>query len=35
MDFADIRREAAILQKVESEHMNILRSPYTKARVRI
>ena len=35
MDFADIRREAATLQKIESEHMNILRSPYTKARVRI
>ncbi|WP_372992076.1 DUF5927 domain-containing protein [Sulfitobacter sp.] len=34
-DFADIRREAALLQKIESEHMNILRSPYTKARVRI
>lgn len=35
MDFADIRREAATLQKIESEHMNILRSPHTKARVRI
>jgi hypothetical protein len=35
MDFADIRREAAQLQKIESEHMDILRSPYTKARVRI
>ncbi len=35
MDFADIRRGAAMLQKIESEHMNILRSPYAKARVRI
>ncbi len=35
MDFADIRREAALMQRIESEHMNILRSPYTKARVRI
>ena len=35
MDFADIRRIAATLQKIESEHMDVLRSPYTKARVRI
>ncbi|MDF3414923.1 glycosyl transferase [Sulfitobacter sp. M57] len=34
-DFADIRAIAANLQKKESEHMDILRSPYTKARVRI
>ncbi|WP_281990459.1 beta-1,6-N-acetylglucosaminyltransferase [Sulfitobacter geojensis] len=34
-DFADIRAIAANLQKLESEHMDILRSPYTKARVRI
>lgn len=35
MDFADIRSTAAKLQKIESEHMDVLRSPYTKARVRI
>jgi hypothetical protein len=35
MDFVDIRRIAATLQKVESEHMDVLRSPFTKARVRI
>jgi hypothetical protein len=35
LDFADIRAIAANLQKLESEHMDILRSPYTKARVRI
>ena len=35
MDFADLRRIAATLQKIESEHMDVLRSPYTKARVRI
>ncbi|KIN65679.1 Core-2/I-branching enzyme family protein [Sulfitobacter noctilucae] len=35
LDFAEIRAIAANLQKVESEHMDILRSPYTKARVRI
>ena len=35
LDFAEIRAAAARLQKIESEHMDILRSPYTKARVRI
>ncbi len=35
LDFAEIRAIAANLQKIESEHMDILRSPYTKARVRI
>ncbi|QFT58178.1 Core-2/I-Branching enzyme [Sulfitobacter sp. THAF37] len=35
LDFAEIRTIAAHLQKVESEHMDVLRSPYTKARVRI
>ena len=35
MDFADIRKTAALLQKIESDHMDVLRSPYTKARVRI
>ncbi|WP_412564927.1 beta-1,6-N-acetylglucosaminyltransferase [Thalassobius sp. MITS945101] len=34
-NFADLRREAALLQKVESEHLKVLRSPYTKARIRI
>jgi hypothetical protein len=34
-DFAEIRRTAAALQKIESEHMAILRSHYAKARVRI
>ncbi|OAN67749.1 glycosyl transferase [Sulfitobacter sp. EhC04] len=35
LDFAKIRTIAAQLQKVESEHMDILRSPFSKARVRI
>lgn len=35
LDFAEIRTVAAQLQKLESEHMDILRSPYSKARVRI
>ncbi|UWR24056.1 beta-1,6-N-acetylglucosaminyltransferase [Sulfitobacter sp. S190] len=35
MDFGEIRRIAAQLQKIESEHMDVLRSPWTKARVRI
>lgn len=34
-NFADIRREAAALQKIESEHLNVLRSAYSKARIRI
>ena len=34
-NFLDIRKEAAMLQKIESEHLNILRQPYVKARVRI
>lgn len=34
-NFQDLRREAAELQKIESEHLNVLRSQYTKARVRI
>jgi hypothetical protein len=33
--FSDLRREAARLQKIETEHLNILRSPWIKARVRI
>ena len=35
LDFAEIRSQAAELQKIESEHMDVLRSPHTKARVRI
>ena len=34
-NFSDIRQEAALLQQVESEHLACLRSPWTKARVRI
>lgn len=34
-NFSQIRREAARLQKIESEHLKILNSPYTKATVRI
>ncbi|MDT8326259.1 MAG: beta-1,6-N-acetylglucosaminyltransferase [Roseovarius sp.] len=34
-NFSDIRREAALLQRVESKHLDVLRSPWTKARVRI
>ena len=34
-DFSDLRREAARLQKIESEHIAVLRQHHTKARVRI
>lgn len=34
-NFSDIRKEAARLQKIEAEHLEMLRSFYTKARVRI
>ncbi len=34
-NFADIRQEAARLQHVENEHLNALRSPWAKARVRV
>ena len=34
-NFAEIRAEAAELQKIENEHLNVLRSPYSKARIRI
>ncbi|MEM6309797.1 MAG: beta-1,6-N-acetylglucosaminyltransferase [Pseudomonadota bacterium] len=34
-DFQDIRGEAAKLQRIESARLEILRSPWTKARVRI
>ncbi len=33
-NFGDIRREAAELQKIEAEFLNVLRSPWVKARVR-
>ena len=35
MNFSDIRREAARLQKIETDHLEILRSQHVKARVRI
>ncbi|MBD3665297.1 glycosyl transferase [Sulfitobacter sp. TSTF-M16] len=35
LDFVEIRRLAARLQQIESKHMDVLRSPYRKARVRI
>jgi len=34
-EFSDLRREAARLQKIESDHIGILRSHHAKARVRI
>jgi hypothetical protein len=34
-NFSEIRKTAARLQKVEAEHIGILRSPWAKARVRI
>lgn len=34
-NFSEIRREAARMQKIEQEYLNILRSGYVKARVRI
>ena len=34
-NFADLRNEAARLQKIESEHLDVLRSIYSKSRVRI
>ncbi|WP_428513872.1 beta-1,6-N-acetylglucosaminyltransferase [Roseovarius sp.] len=35
MNFADIRQEAALLQQIESKHLDVLRSQWGKARVRI
>ena len=35
MDFIKIRKHAAALQKIESEQLDVLRSPFSKARVRI
>jgi hypothetical protein len=34
-NFSDIRQEAARLQQIESKHLEVLRAPWTKARVRI
>ncbi|KQI70030.1 glycosyl transferase [Loktanella sp. 3ANDIMAR09] len=34
-NFAELRHEAARLQKIENDHLSVLRSPWTKARVRI
>ncbi len=34
-NFADLRIEAAALQKIEAEHLVALRSPWAKARIRI
>jgi hypothetical protein len=34
-NFADIRNEAAMLQHIENEHLNALRSPWAKARIKI
>lgn len=34
-NFGEIRREAARMQKIEQEFLNILRDPFAKARVRI
>ncbi|PRX31169.1 Core-2/I-Branching enzyme [Meinhardsimonia xiamenensis] len=34
-DFAELRKEAARLQKIEAAHLDVLRSPHRKARVRI
>ncbi len=35
MNFADIRKEAARLQRIETEHLAILRTNFVKARLRI
>ena len=35
VNFAELRSEAARLQKLESDQLDVLRSPYTKARIRI
>jgi hypothetical protein len=35
MNFMDVRQKAALLQKIESDHLDVLRSPWTKARVRV
>lgn len=35
LNFSEIRKEAARLQRLEQEHLSVLRSPWTKARTRI
>ncbi|MDG1473238.1 MAG: beta-1,6-N-acetylglucosaminyltransferase [Ascidiaceihabitans sp.] len=35
LNFIDIRKMAAELQKIENDHLKVLRSPFAKARVRI
>jgi len=35
MNFSEIRQEAARLQQIESKHLDVLRSQWAKARVRI
>jgi len=35
VNFSEVRKEAARLQKIEAEHLTVLRSTHTKARVRI
>jgi hypothetical protein len=35
LNFMDIRKQAAELQKIENDHLKVLRSPFSKARVRI
>ena len=35
LDFVELRKTAATLQKIESDHLDVLRSPWVKARVRI
>lgn len=35
LNFSEIRAEAARLQRLEQEHLTVLRSPWTKARTRI
>ena len=34
-NFSELRHEAARLQKIENEHLNTLRSPWAKARIKI
>ena len=34
-DFGTLRKEAAVLQKIESDHLDVLRSAQAKARIRI
>ena len=34
-NFGDLRKDAALLQKAESDHLGVLRSKFSKARVRI